>query len=209
MNFETKYLIRWGIPGWVLIFWLFYQILFWKDINPLDSSFVDVSKGLTLLISLAAIGVPIGYILHQIYFGLVWIINKNRNFNVIANKVGDKFPKHSEWGESKNEDYYQLEFVWHSMLLSQDEEARKYLEERYRYLLNTVHGLGALFMSSLASLIGTMVIIFSNFLDAQFGAFFWIGFVFQMAIFLSSLVNYVYFSNNLRAFQIKVLKKYL
>ncbi len=55
MKFETKYLIRWGIPGWILIFWLLYEFLFLKGINPLDSKMADIKTRLTLLLSLTAI----------------------------------------------------------------------------------------------------------------------------------------------------------
>ncbi|MGG3437001.1 hypothetical protein ABER96_08765 [Bacillus subtilis] len=75
MKFETKYLIRWGIPGWILIFWLLYEFLFLKGINPLDSKMADIKTGLTLLLSLTAIGVPIGYLLYQLYFGIAWVFN--------------------------------------------------------------------------------------------------------------------------------------
>ncbi|MGW6666333.1 hypothetical protein [Peribacillus sp. NPDC055009] len=212
MRFDTKHLIRWGIPGWVLIFWLFYESLFIKNINPLESNLLDISKGLTVLISLAAIGVPIGYILHQIYFGFTWAVNKNKNYHEVADKIGEKFPKHDEWGQNPHEDYFQFEYVWHAMLINQDAETRKYLEDRYRYLLSTVHGLGALAVSSGMSMIGTIFISsFSDFhfADIQFYIYLWSGFVFQFAILLSTLLNYSYYSNNLRAFQIKMLKTYL
>ncbi|MFJ5751668.1 hypothetical protein ACIP97_24345 [Peribacillus frigoritolerans] len=215
MRFETKHLIRWGIPGWVLIFWLIYESLFLKGINPLESNLLDISKGLTVLISLVAIGVPVGYIMHQIYFGFAWVLNNRKNFNEIADKIGDKFPKHDEWGQNKHEDYFQFEYVWHSMLLNQDVETRTYLEGRYRYMLSTIHGLGALIVSSAISLMGTGLIgessqyQLTNSADFPFIIYLWIGYSFQFIILLSTIFNYMYYSNNLRAFQIKMLKTYL
>ncbi|WP_456151135.1 BA5345 family protein [Bacillus halotolerans] len=32
MSFETKYLIRWGIPGWMFLFWIVLN-LFIQDHN--------------------------------------------------------------------------------------------------------------------------------------------------------------------------------
>ncbi|MFT7830059.1 hypothetical protein [Priestia megaterium] len=211
MKFETKYLIRWGIPGWIMIFWVFYQVLFLKGINPLDSKFSDIKNGLTLLISLTALGVPIGYLLHQVYFGVVWVLNKNRHEAVKRNarKVGQNFPRHPQWGNNGDQDYFQFEYVWHSVLLNLDAEKRTYIEGRYRHLLSTIHGLGSLFVSSAISLIVTALIIFTHSSDAPFNSYFWTGFVFQLAIFLSAVCNYGYFSNNLTAFQIKILKTYL
>jgi hypothetical protein len=209
MKFETKHLIRWGIPGWVFIFWLLYELLFLKGINPLDTKMADIKTGLTLLLSLTALGVPIGYLLHQIYFGVYWVFNKNMKINDIAEKVGSKFPKHAEWGNNNHEDFYQLEYVWHSVLINQDVETRNYLESRYRHLLGTIHGLGALSVSSAISTLITAIIIFTHLSDFPYNLFFWIGLVLQVIIFLSASFNYLYYSNNLKAFQIKMLKKYL
>lgn len=210
MNFESKYLIRWGIPGWVLIFWMFYQLLFLKGMNPLESNLLDITKGFTLLISLTAIGVPLGYLVHQIYFLIVWVTNKARNFDEIATKIGENFPKHDEWNQDKNEDYFQFEYVWHSMLLEQEDEAKRaYIEGRYRHLLSTTHSLGALFVSSFISLLITSVIVFTHWTDRPFNPYFLIGFFMQFIIMISAVYNHGYYSDNVRAFQIKILKKYL
>ena len=93
MNFEAKHLIRWGIPGWLFIFWIFYGIVFLKGINPLNTNLLEITEGFTLLISLAVMGVPIGYLMHQIYFGIAWVLNKNRDFNKMADKIGETLPQ--------------------------------------------------------------------------------------------------------------------
>ncbi|MCM2532184.1 hypothetical protein NDK43_06950 [Neobacillus pocheonensis] len=223
MKFETKYLIRWGIPGWVLIFWVFYGILFVKGINPLENNLAEISKGFTLLISLAAIGVPIGYILHQFYFGVIWVKNMKHDFNDAAEKVGDKFPKHSDWLELNDQNYkqnkkvnphgnyYQFEYVWHSVLLKMNSETRTYVEGRYRHILGTIHGLGALGASSALSMVASAVIFGTDFSNHSLLAYIFliIGIIIQIIIFVSAIYNYKYFSDNLRAFQIKMLKTYL
>lgn len=212
MKFETKYLIRWGIPGWVLIFWIFYHILFLKEINPLDSNLVNITKGLTLFISLAALGVPLGYLLHQIYFGIIWVFNRNRKFaKDFAEGLGDKFNEPTNWGQNRAEAYYEIEYIWHSMLLDREkEEERTYLEGRYRYLLSTIHGLGSLFVSSAISLVICIPLAMTLYdKNISMTLYFIIGLIFQLAIFIFSMGNYNYYSNNLKAFQIKMLKKYL
>ncbi|MFP5114836.1 hypothetical protein ACSU64_21000 [Bacillaceae bacterium C204] len=212
MKFETKYLIRWGIPGWVFIFWLFYAFIFLKDINILDVKSLELSKGLALLISLAALGVPVGYIFHQIYFGIIWVANvtnKSRNYDEIANKIGSNFPKHAEWGNDTNEDYYQFEYVWHMVLLNQNEETRKYLEGRYSHLLSTIHSLGSLFISSAFSFLTSIVLIWNLQNDLTSWIYVIIGLTTQFIVFTSAMFNYIYFSNNLNAFQIKIMKTYL
>ncbi|WP_341284692.1 hypothetical protein [Priestia megaterium] len=210
MKFETKYLIRWGIPGWVFIFWIFYEVLFLKNITLLDIKLVEMTKGITLLISLTALGVPLGYLLHQIYFGYAWVTNKSRNKNLkkTVRKIGN-FPRHPQWGNNKDEDYFQFEYVWHAVLLNLDAEKRAYVEARYRHLLSTIHGLGSLFISSGLSFLMTGAIILTNLAKAPFTLFFWIGFAFQLVIFLCAILNYFYFSRNLTAFQVKILKTYL
>jgi hypothetical protein len=209
MKFETKYLIRWGIPGWVFIFWLFYAYIFLKDINVLDVKSIELTKGLALLISLAALGVPIGYIFHQIYFGFLWVTNKKRNYDEIANMIGSNFPKQPGWGNDTNEDYYQLEYVWHMVLLKQNEETRKYIEDRYRHLLTTVHGLGSLFVSSGISFLISSVLTWTSHYTFTSLAYLAIGLLTQAIVFTSATFNYNYFSMNLRAFQIKIIKTYL
>ncbi|GKV68898.1 hypothetical protein NCCP2716_13960 [Sporosarcina sp. NCCP-2716] len=208
MNFEAKYVIRWGIPGWVLIFWLLYGVVFIKGINPLDSGLIDITKGATLLISLAAIGVPIGYLMHQIYFGILWSLNKKRKYEDMISEIGENFPKGSNWGEDNIKNYFQLEYVWHSFLLSKVKESREYIEGRYRHMLGTIHGLGTLLVCSALSAIGFTIISIGTSIDLITNPFFWIGLTFQLAIFLSAVVNYNYFSHNLRAFQTKMLKEY-
>ncbi|MGU3395009.1 hypothetical protein ACNHOZ_12690 [Priestia sp. D51] len=210
MKFETKYLIRWGIPGWIFIFWLFYEFLFLKSINPLDTKLVDISKGFTLLISLTALGVPIGYLLHQMYFGTIWVGNNKRHKHLkkTAKKI-KKFPRHPQWGNNKDEDYFQFEYVWHGVLLNLDAEKRTYIEGRYRHLLGTIHGLGSLSVSSAISFAISGIAGFALYNNDSMLAFYIIGLAFQLAIFLSAIFNYVYFSNNLTAFQVKILNTYL
>jgi hypothetical protein len=163
-----------------------------------------------LLISLTALGVPLGYLLHQIYFGTVWVWNKKRKLaDDFATELGDKFPKQDGWGTDKNEDYFQIEYVWHAMLINQDTGTRAYLEGRYRHLLSTVHSLGSLFVSSAISLLVSGLIVYTLHNNNAMYLYYVVGLIFQLAIFLSAMVNYAYYSRNLKAFQIKMLKTYL
>ncbi|WP_027956334.1 hypothetical protein [Halobacillus kuroshimensis] len=215
MKFDTKYLIRWGIPGWLMVFWLVYTYAVLKGINPLETSSSDLTNSITLLISLTALGVPVGYVMHQLYFGVLWVLNlKSQKFDDFMEAVEEeKAIKPKDWEKFKSADkYFHLEYVWHYMLMEQEDEVKRpYLEGRYRHILGTIHGLGALFVSSVVSLLGSVFIAFYySFGETNVNIVLFVaGAVIQVAIFLASVANYAYFSKNLRALQIKMLKRYL
>jgi hypothetical protein len=165
MNFEAKHLVRWGIPGWVFIIWILYSLMILKDVNPMDTELTQITKGLTLIISLVAIVVPLGYLLHQLYFAYTWVRSKKKILKIMVDEIGEKFPKSPEIEKrnKSNEQYFHFEFVWHTFLIEQEESKRTYIEARYRHLLSTIHGLGALFASlSVSLLITGLVAIIKN-----------------------------------------------
>ncbi len=56
MSFETKYLIRWGIPGWMLIFWIgAYFVLTETDYISAHLKFSGLEKLIGVFISLSNI----------------------------------------------------------------------------------------------------------------------------------------------------------
>ncbi|MET3407129.1 hypothetical protein ABIC59_004595 [Priestia aryabhattai] len=70
MNIDTKYLIRWGIPGWVFILFGYTSYLSIGN-NIKNSVFTGnstVTQLLGILVSLGFVGVVFGYLMHQIYF---------------------------------------------------------------------------------------------------------------------------------------------
>lgn len=226
MSFESKYLIRWGIPGWVFIFWVFIGMVFINEYNPLKLNVTDATEALTLIISFAAIGIPVGYLFHQLSFGLLWVFQLSTDSVKMIPDIGKNYPKdnfeykfkESRWTKcfswvskliitKKHKSYFHLESVWHIMLMEQTEEVRTYLEGRYRHLLGTIHGLGALTMSTFCSFILSVYII--NILLKESPVIYFILVIIQFFIFFASAINYMYFSFNLRAFQAKMLQKYL
>lgn len=211
MSFESKYLIRWGIPGWVFIFWVAISLLFVNGFNPLNANLPNLTESLTLLISLAAVGVPIGYVFHQLYFGLAWVLQFSFNMEEIRDEIPNKILNEnlSDKFKYQHKDYFHLEYVWHSMLIDQNPETRAYLEGRYRHILGTIHALGALWMSMACSLIITAIVTLNIMDSPEFNLLFIACAIVQLLIFLSAMVNYKYFSNNLRTLQVKMLKKYL
>lgn len=218
MTFETKYLIRWGIPGWVLIFWILYYYFALLHINPADITIKDGSKVVTSIIALTALGVPVGYLLHQTYFLVMWIfgfgrrafldisVNRIKNFPYEIDKQGNKV-----WGHDVNNDYFHLEYIWHVVIIELGDAAGSYWEARYRHLLNTIHGLGALmsslFVSSIISY-GFINVNSISFIDALKSYYVCMGFLIQGVLMFSVLLNFIYYSRNLSVLQYKVMNDY-
>lgn len=150
MNFDTKYLIRWGIPGWVFIIFVGGVFVCLKYSHLQDLT-LNISSIFGLLVSLGFFGVTLGYLMHQVYFSVNWNSKENNEHRIIdeamkliENNDVIKNHKRHTWGQEYHSDYYLFEFVWHRELLNISEEKRNYISERYRHLLSTIHGLGAL-----------------------------------------------------------------
>ncbi|ANC77393.1 hypothetical protein ABE65_011505 [Fictibacillus phosphorivorans] len=163
MNFETKYLIRWGIPGWVFLFFLFSTIVVGKDLSVVTMLKTGGTKSVGLVIALAGIGVPIGYMFHQVNFGIHWFGKQNlsKNIGYISNLLIDVDESKDITGENV-EDYYLIEYLMHNELSKLDEPRLNYLSERYRHLLSTTHSLGALRQSLFAASIFPLVFFFNT-----------------------------------------------
>lgn len=125
MNFEARYLIRWGVPGWVFIISIgFYFVLIEYtlfDQNRIESISSLLDKSTELLAAaafLTIVGIPVGYILNQIHHVWIWVIRVN-------------------WKK-----YFRMELKLNEVFY----EARngKELKDRYSYLLTRIHELGSI-----------------------------------------------------------------
>jgi hypothetical protein len=188
MKFDSKHLIRWGIPGWIFILYLFAALI---SVNPQKSlwvSFADFSTVLGLLVTLTAIGVPIGYILHQIYFFYNWVEKKNKKLERIIDKLQGYQRMYPS--EDSNE-YLYLEYLWQSELSILDKDSRDYIADRYRHLLSTTHSLGVLTTSFIFSFFPVLYFLNS-------GVDLWIKIlvsIIQLILIGISSFNYNYYSN--------------
>ncbi|MDU0153584.1 BA5345 family protein [Bacillus cabrialesii] len=171
LNFDTKYLIRWGIPGWVFIMLISLPILFLYHDELLKFK-IDISKTLGLFVSLAFFGVTIGYIMQQIHFSNRWSKNKQiideaaRMINAVEEHV--KGVSLYEWGEDHHQDYYVFEYVWHRELLKLKDAQRDYIADRYRHILSTIHSLGTLRVSLVISIVVNFVTLIKYNFDSYF-----------------------------------------
>lgn len=200
MNIDTKYLIRWGIPGWVFLMFV-GSVLIYYNFSALLKLQVDLSKALGLLVSLSFFGVPIGYLMHQVYFSFHWISKKNRVFDRAVSLVDhNDWIKDSRWGKSNKRDYFRFEYLWHVELMKLDTEKRDYIAERYRYLLSTIHGLGALTVSLVFSaVIGGLAALYAN--DWNFNLFTILFIITAAILAFVTYKGFKYYSSNLNHFQ--------
>ncbi|WP_045522740.1 hypothetical protein [Neobacillus niacini] len=239
MNFETKYLIRWGIPGWVFTTWIL--IAAFSVIDPLTDMLINEMnfiKIFGLLVTSLSIGVPVGYLFHQLYFSWEWI-SKERFFfffkRIPSKKflwffkrrepykflflfkrpktlnslepIKEKIENYQDKG-SFHEDYYYIEFYWHKLLLSAEEQKRNYIIDRYRYFLSTIHGLGSLLYSLATSFVLSFFFYFG--VDNLYKAIGLSLIIFaQLLLMIGTYQNYKYYSKNLIAFQANFIEEML
>lgn len=118
MNIDTKYLIRWGVPGWILIsvvitYLLSISLVSFEVMSVMSPSLLAVGALLTVL------GVPLGYLLNQLHHFLTWVI----------------FP--GNWSK-----YFQTEVELDDFFFKTDHGPE--MRERYSYLLSRKHELGGI-----------------------------------------------------------------
>ena len=169
MNFDTKYLIRWGIPGWTTVMLLspYFIINNFKALMETISATDLLGYGAVL----AVLGVPLGYILNQIHHFITWVFPK-----LITNTWDEFFEE-----EIKIDIYLK-------------NEASKSERERYRYLLSRKHELGGITVSLGISFITTL---FTNILQNKEVVWVWIYCLITFILFLIFLVNRDYSSKNI------------
>ncbi|MCY8083260.1 hypothetical protein MOC02_08110 [Bacillus inaquosorum] len=208
MSFETKYLIRWGIPGWFFMFWGALTFFLVNQSVLLNMNFGHLSKIFGAFISLGLVGIVIGYALNQLYFLVFWIVGGYTITSTI--NMIDNYPRPNNWGINKSKDYFHLEYIWHKQLLKIEEDARTYISERYRHLLSTVHAYGTMVVVQGFAAIITIVYPLMNFgfsiyLHVEIFALWAIEAIVGM-VFARS---FVYYTNNLRALQGYILNDLL
>ncbi|AHC42415.1 MULTISPECIES: BA5345 family protein [Bacillus amyloliquefaciens group] len=217
MNFDTKYLIRWGIPGWVFMFLIGIPSFLLLIQNELIQIKFDITKILGVIVSLAFLGVTLGYIMQQIYFSFRWSGKKDVIEDAV--KLVDDFDKHikeagiKEGQRNNVENYYVFEYIWHRELVRLDEDQRNYIAERYRHILSTIHSLGALRISIFLSLIANIILFicfnvkcyFNSLIGVQFYLFSFLSYVLYLLIIglLLWIVSkgFNHYSSNMNAFQ--------
>ncbi|OCA84497.1 hypothetical protein A8F94_17540 [Bacillus sp. FJAT-27225] len=180
MNFETKYLIRWGIPGWIMIMALTPYLYF----TFIDLIKDDVSKPSELLAAGAVVtvlGVPLGYLLNQLHHSLTWVI-----------------PRIGKWDK-----YFSEEIKIDEYLMSIDKGNER--KERYRYLLSRKHELGGITMSLGLS---ALIIGLTNFQINSKVDWHWIYFFIVLGLFVFILISRFYSGANIMKYHKYYLREH-
>ncbi|WP_156185548.1 hypothetical protein [Bacillus sp. FJAT-27916] len=174
MNLDTKYLIRWGIPGWTMILILSpYFILFYEDFRKI---LLQENVLLGVAATLTAVGVPLGYILNQLHHSITW--------------VSFKF----QFGEDYNgwDDYFEEELLL-DKLFSNPQMGEIY-QNRYRYLLSKKHELGG---GSVGLIISCIVISSFHFLNHIYSWLSWGYLLVVIAITYLFIISRLYSGKNI------------
>lgn len=170
MNFDTKHLVRWGIPGWILIIAI-GPFIFFNYQNEIVS-IIDTVHLLAIGAFLTIIGVPLGYLLNQIHHALFWVLF-NKQYK-------------------DNREYFRHEILIDTLFMQG--EKGKFMHERYRYLLSRKHELGGLTVSlGLSSLI-ILVIKINESVNKTWS---WVYFLIIFILFLLIWKSRDYSSENL------------
>ncbi|MYL57210.1 hypothetical protein GLW20_06795 [Virgibacillus halodenitrificans] len=174
MNFETRYLIRWGVPGWVFIITIgiYLGLIEYGGKEEMLSNIISNAPNLLATAAfLIIIGIPVGYILNQVHHVWIWVIRV-------------------DW-----DTYFQMEQEI-TKIMSISERSVE-LQNRYRYLLNRVHELGGLFVALTPTL---FILFFYHLLNRSWNTltimYFVLLFIISTVIFLSRN----YYRRNLDAF---------
>ncbi|MFP5180139.1 hypothetical protein ACN6A9_01910 [Bacillus safensis] len=219
MNFETKYLIRWGIPGWVFLLMSLWPVAIFHANLPTDNPVESIS----VIFSTAAIGIVIGYLIHQMYFAWSWILGFWRR-SILTSEIAElidapqpvenekwyKFRERNKLSKKRANEYFTLEFEWQNRLSKVKEDSRRdYIAKRYAHLLSTTHSLGALCFALLLSLIINIthyILMIVNILSSN--SLVIINIIIISFILFPCYINHKYFSENVEEFRNKFLKDF-
>ncbi|BAD63864.1 phage-related protein [Shouchella clausii KSM-K16] len=187
MNFESKYLIRWGIPGWTFItLGTIITIINFPDF--VEDNFESSSQLLSITGVLLIAGVPVGYLFHQLYFFFGWVLlHKPLN----RTKTMTEYLISKRLLEFIKDDYFRLEVAWHATMADMSKDKRDYVTSRYSHLLSTTHSLGVL--SIVLGLILAIDVIVFYFTSKWYNLIF---LLINLVMLVSSIGNFVYYSKN-------------
>ncbi len=192
MNSEFQ-ILRWGIPGWVFLatFTVFklaavnYQLdVFLRAISDNPAAITGVSA------FFVALGVPIGYLIYQIYFWLKWTFAGKRMYLAV---IGIRVLERTLSMKNKRDDWKLVERHFDHMMsvvaakkeINLEDLARRY--EWYSSRTSRTHGLGS---SIIAMILGLIIFILLSIGTEQNWYYLIIAFVPYSLAFIATIFNY-------------------
>ncbi|WHY08280.1 hypothetical protein QNK06_15200 [Bacillus subtilis] len=181
VNFESKYLVRWGLPGWV--FMIFITLLYLIN-KPEYIPQILKYKGFSLVgftALAAALGIILGHIIHQISLFFWFVIPEYRKRKWLV--------------------YFDKEFKIDKRIV-EEEELGKGIKNIYSYRLGQLHARRGLLTSLMLSF-GTIAILCFIDLNLLSGKTIILE-IGNGALIMIMLINYHYFDRNLEYFMDRV-----
>lgn len=179
MHFETRYLVRWGVPGWIFIISIgIYYIISEYEVGKINE-LIDKAPGLLATAALLIIiGIPVGYLLNQIHHVWIWVVRVN-------------------WNK-----YFSMEMELSKIFHKADNG--KELTDRYRYLLTRVHELGSIVV---AFIITNIIIIIRTINESGFDKVDITCFFIYLFLLIVIALSRNYYERNLDAFTYELIGK--
>lgn len=204
---ESQFL-RYGFPGWTLILVILSYWLLTPDFNMgmLTDKNIDLAVPVAFL---AAIGVPIGYIIYQVYFALDWFTT-HKLYKVSKSILGVNYINgtYKMFGITRQQrEIQKLEEAWLNKLLEKNETALQLVKDEFTGMRKMLHSLGASIVSVISGHIISFVFFFGFFkyryiedwYQFLFVAFLW------FLVFIAALYNRHYTQYNIICYQRKIL----
>lgn len=180
MNFESKYLVRWGLPGWVyMIFITLLYLINKPGYIPQILHFKGFSLvGFTALT--AALGLILGHIIHQVSLFLWFVVPEYRKQKWLV--------------------YFDREFKIDKRIV--EEELGKEIKNIYSYRLGQLHARRGLLTSLMLSFVTIIILCWTDLNLISVNTII-IGLC-NVALIVIMLINYLYFNKNLVYFMDRV-----
>jgi len=211
---ENQYL-RWGIPGWIFIIVIVSYWVVTPDFN------LDIITKINFVGPVAFIvgaGIPLGFGLYQIYFGVDWWFKKNKLAESILEGVKNgpdlTLPPLSQCGygkfmKSQRKNLPLVENAWHDKLFDiENDSLRESIQNRHNSLLLILHSLrvtvGAIIFGIFSSLTVFKLVrgyIVSNWVIISMITCFWL-----IAV-ITCYLNQKYVQYNIISFQNFIFKR--
>lgn len=206
---DNQYM-RWGLPGVVFLFVVFS---FWTITPGYDLKVFSDSALVSALAIIIGAGIPIGYIIYQVYFAVVWWTLPNEIARLTIKDVpdapeleGDDFGH--KYMKLQRKQWPHVENFWYKRIYDLGYDKAGFFRERHYHLLSIFHSLGSTITAIILGNFSSFILFrFILKYTAPINWWYLIGLVgFWMATAYIFFINRRYLRYNILCFQNYVLK---